>query len=218
MSSSDKTPLMQQYWQIKEEYEEIFNMTKEASQLLAEDLNCKIPDSEIGYLTMHIASAVENINSNESQFRALVVCSSGIGSSKILAARLHKALDNVKIVAEISALSVEEYMDNDIDIIISTVSLEGYQEKTVVVSPMLTKNDIKKIKRQINKLNLNKIKNDIKGQDKNNKKRTFDKKLKVISKLSNDTLKLINEFKIINLDEVKHYDEILDKISKEEEI
>ena len=200
---------------IKEEYEEIFNITKGASQLLAEELNCEIPDSEIGYLTMHIASAIENINSNESQYRVLVVCSSGIGSSKILAARLHKALDNVKIVAETSALAVEEYMNNNIDIIISTVSLENYKDKTIIVSPMLTKNDIKKINRKINKLNLNKIKRDLQPDAKDNKERTFDEKLKVISKLSDDTLKLINEFRIINLDNVKHYDEIIEKISKE---
>lgn len=208
-----RNPILEE---IKEEYEEIFNITKDAAQLLAEELNCEIPDSEIGYLTMHIASAIENINSNKSQFKALIVCSSGIGSSKILAARLHKALDNVEIVAETSALSIEEYMNNGIDIIISTVSLEDYKDKTVVVSPMLTKNDIKKINRQINKLNLNKIKLDIKGKEKNDQERTFDEKLKVISKLSEDTLKLINEFKIINLAEVKHYDEIIEKINKKE--
>lgn len=202
--------------EIKKEYEEIFNITKDASRLLAEELNCEIPDSEIGYLTMHIASAIENINSSESQFRALVVCSSGIGSSKILAARLHKALDNVKIVSETSALSVEEYMDNDIDIIISTVSLEDYKEKTVVVSPMLTKNDIKKINRKINKLNLDEIKRNIKIDKNGSKKRTFDEKLKIISKLSDDTLKLIKEFRIINLDDIYNYDQIIEKISKEE--
>lgn len=202
--------------EIKEEYKEIFNITKDAAQLLAEELNCKIPDSEIGYLTMHIASAIENRNSNESQFRALIVCSSGIGSSKILAARLHKALDPIKIVAETSALSVGEYMDKDIDIIISTVALEEYKDKTVVVSPMLTKKDIKKINRQINKLNLNKIKRDIKGKEKNNQKRTFDEKLEVIAKLSEDTLKLINKFRIINLGKVEHYDEIIEKLRKKE--
>ena len=202
--------------EIKSEYTDIFEKTKNASQLLAEELNTEIPDSEIGYLTMHIASAIENFNTSQNHLRALVVCSSGIGSSKILAARLHKALDNVKIVAETSALSIKEYMEQDIDIIISTVALEDYQDKTIVVSPMLTKSDIKKINRQVNKLNINKMKKEIQGEGKERQVRSIDEKLKIISKLSEDTLKLIEEFQIINLEDIEKYEEILERISKAE--
>ncbi|MEC9490939.1 MAG: BglG family transcription antiterminator [Halanaerobiales bacterium] len=197
---------------LKREYSDIFKITKEAAAVLVEELNCEIPDSEIGYLTMHIASALENADFYFSKINTLVVCSSGIGSSRILAARLKKTLDQLEITAETSALNIEKHLENNqIDLIISTVNLDKYAEKTVVVSPVLVKEDIRKINNKIKQININK------AQQKKTKSITaaegaFEKRLELTSRLSNDILKLIREFKVIEFDKLKNYQEIFKKI------
>jgi mannitol operon transcriptional antiterminator len=201
---------------LKREYNDIFKITKEAAEVLAEELDCEIPDSEIGYLTMHIASALENADFYFSKINILVVCSSGIGSSRILAARLKKTLSNLEIVAETSALNIEEYLDNNqIDLIISTVTLDKYSERTVVVSPVLVKEDIRKINNKIKQININK------AQKKRTKNiaveaESFEENLELVGRLSKDILKLIREFKIIEFDKLYNYEEIFQKICSAE--
>ena len=198
---------------LKREYSDIFEITSEAAKVIAEELNCSIPESEIGYLTMHIASALENRNFYFKKIKTLVVCSSGIGSSRILATRLQKASLNLDIKAEISALNIEEYLnDNQIDLIISTVSLNEFSDKTVVVSPLLADKDVQKIKKKVKEVNItsNKEKNDstsavMEGE-------TFEEKLMLMSKVSDDILKLIRKFKIIEFDRVEDYSQIIKKL------
>ncbi|MGM0370732.1 MAG: BglG family transcription antiterminator, partial [Bacillota bacterium] len=139
---------------LKAEYSRVFTATKKAAQVLEEELDCQIPDAEIGFLTMHIAAAVENTENKADKVKALVVCSSGIGSSKILATRLKKAIDNIEIVDEISALSVtdEKIARQDVDLVISTVSIDNYDGDMVVVTPILLPDEIKKVNQKINQI------------------------------------------------------------------
>mgnify|MGYP006285484885 CR=1 FL=1 len=198
---------------LKREYNDIFQITKEAAEVLTEELDCEIPDSEIGYLTMHIASALENADFYFSKINTLVVCSSGIGSSRILAARLKKTLANLEVVAETSALNIEEYLkNNQIDLIISTVALDKYSEKTVVVSPVLVKEDIRKINNKIKQININKAQEKKPDDFAAVEDGTFEERLESISKLSDDILKLIKEFKIIEFEELENYQDIFKKI------
>lgn len=198
---------------LKREYSDIFELTKEASEVIAEELNCSIPESEIGYLTMHIASALENRNFYFKKVKTLVVCSSGIGSSRILATRLQKASLNLDIKAEISALNIEEYLnENQIDLIISTVPLNKFSDKTVVVSPLLVDKDIQKIKEKVKEVNVSNSKGKIDDTSTAIEGETFEEKLMLMSKVSDDILKLIRQFKIIEFNNVKNYSQILKKL------
>lgn len=198
---------------LKKEYSDIFAITKEAASVIAKELDCSIPDSEIGYLTMHIASALENKNFYFKKIKTLIVCSSGIGSSRILAARLKTVPFDLEIKAEISALNIEKYLDkNQIDLIISTVPLTRFSEKTVVVSPLLGARDIKKIENKIKKININSSNQD-KADSEFIERETFEEKLILILKISDDILQLIKNFKIIEFDKIKDYSQVLKKLS-----
>ena len=202
---------------LKSEYSEIFNATKKSAEVLEEELDCEIPDAEIGFLTMHIAAAVENTENKADKVRALVVCSSGIGSSKILATRLNKAIDNIEIVDEISALSVtdEKIKQEDIDLVVSTVSIDNYQGNMVVVTPILLPDEIKKVNQKINQIRRTSQQNKTTDLDKEEQDVKIEDKVRVMSRLSEDIMSLIEDFSAINIDndvDKKEYAEIVDRI------
>ncbi|CAM3303059.1 PRD domain-containing protein [Brevibacillus invocatus] len=130
--------------QIKSNYPELFAVTREACSQLFPDL--VVPDEEVGYLVMHIGAAVERSKQEQQRYRALVVCSSGIGSSKILATRLKKDFPEIVSLQNLSVFDVGRIPKSEYDVIISTIPLPINTLEYVVVSPLLPPDDIQKIK------------------------------------------------------------------------
>lgn len=133
--------------QIKHNYPELFAVTREAVTRLLPDI--QVPDEEIGYLVMHIGAAVERSMAEQQRYRALVVCSSGIGSSKILATRIQKEIPEIVQLQNASLFDVGMIPESDYDVIISTIPLPIHQLEYVMVSPLLPPEDVQKIKRHL---------------------------------------------------------------------
>lgn len=72
----------------------------------------------------------------------IIVCPTGIGSSRLLAENLHKAYPDLDIRGTTSAFHIEpeELAQNDIDLIISTVRLDTTY-RYIYVSPLLNRQD-----------------------------------------------------------------------------
>ncbi|HAA64578.1 MAG TPA: transcription antiterminator BglG, partial [Thermoanaerobacter sp.] len=84
--------------------------------------------------------------------KALVVCTTGIGTAQLLAARLEKSFKQIEIKDIVSSVSLHESILNDIDIVISTVPIE-INKPFINISPLLTQNDIKRLDEFIQALN-----------------------------------------------------------------
>lgn len=77
--------------EIQKEYEQLFQMIeKSITTVFPEDY---FPEDEIGYLVLYFAVSLDNIA--KKTFRVLVVCSSGMGSSKMLASRLEREIPEI---------------------------------------------------------------------------------------------------------------------------
>ncbi|WP_276318856.1 BglG family transcription antiterminator [Longirhabdus pacifica] len=126
---------------IKEEYDDLFHIIEEGISEAFPNLD--VPEEEVGYLVMHFASALLNQHvSNE--YKALVVCSSGIGTSKILSTRLEHEIPGLK-TENISLFELDRIENYAYDIIVSTVPLKDFSEKYTLVSPLLSKMDLKQV-------------------------------------------------------------------------
>lgn len=134
--------------QIKSDYKDLFLLVTEAVE---ESLDRTLPESEVGYLTLHFGSALEKLQ-NDGRVNALVVCSSGIGSSKMLMTRLRKEIPEIESLKNISMMDLEEHQGAGYDIVISTMELHDDVFPYIVVNPFLTKKDIEKVKLFIRKL------------------------------------------------------------------
>lgn len=133
---------------IQETYPEIFEMVADSFAVLTAEQAIEFSDDEIGFVTLHIASALETISMKTQKLKVLIVCNYGIGTSKLLETRVDKFLD-FDIQGTISKRDLNNQLieDNKIDLIISTISLKRkYQVPIVNVTPLLNEQDIKKLK------------------------------------------------------------------------
>ncbi|QNO14723.1 BglG family transcription antiterminator [Alkalicella caledoniensis] len=146
-----RNPLLER---IKEEYSEIYQLSSKCGKVLEKKLGLDIPESEIGYLAMHLGAALENYKtSQKTKYRVVVACASGLGSSRLLSSRIEKEFSDVQVLDIISTINIEDYSFNeDVDFVISTVDFEVEGIKVAVVNPLLNPEDKKKIQRVITEL------------------------------------------------------------------
>ncbi|MCF3944503.1 BglG family transcription antiterminator [Oceanobacillus alkalisoli] len=130
--------------QIKHDYDDLFHLIAEAASVIFPDLD--FPDDEIGFLVLHFAAALLK---GERQ-KALVICSSGIGTAKILATQLMKQVPEIKQIENKSMFDVDEADLDQYDLIISTLPLTELEDTDyILVSPMLNQSEVHQIKKAI---------------------------------------------------------------------
>lgn len=190
--------------QIKQDYHHLFELVAEAVEVIFPDI--QFPDDEIGYLVLHFAAAIlkdENLN-------ALVICSSGIGSAKILATKLMKYVPEIKQIENKSLFEVERKDMDKYDVIISTIPLKELDKKDyIVVSPMLNQAEVHQIKKSIRKKKLN-VKN------KQHKKSSNDAlmELETLKFYTDAILNLLHSFYV---EEIRETDSVLLAICRDVE-
>ncbi|OKL35528.1 BglG family transcription antiterminator [Domibacillus mangrovi] len=141
---------------IKERYPETFFACKKACELLENRTGSSIPNDEVGYLAMHIGAAlIRKKDTLKSEYTAIVVCSSGLGTSTYLASRLRTEMPNLKVEAVVSMNELEGGLQEKLaaDILISTINLPFVKNKNIViVSPFLKQEDLSRIQNTLFKV------------------------------------------------------------------
>lgn len=132
--------------QIRADYGQLFSTVGEAVREVYPDW--AIPDEEIGYLVMHFGASMERSEvSGDGQLRTLLVCTSGIGSSRLLAVRLAKMFPRLEMIGHVSWYEASRIPESDYDLILSTVELPLPASKYVKLSPLLPEEDQETLRR-----------------------------------------------------------------------
>lgn len=130
---------------IQSEYPDLFVATKkEANQAFAPIV---LPDEEIGFLTLHFGAILTRQN-QRSSLSALVVCSSGIGSAKMLSSRIQQEFAEITSITIASLFELDHYDPKSFDLFISTVNFDK-SKGAIHVSPVLTKEEVALIRSYI---------------------------------------------------------------------
>ena len=130
------------------QYPHIFEVARMTSVVIEEKVDKPVPEDEVGFICMHLGAAIERLLPPSSQrWRILVVCGGGTATAWLLVSKLMAELPNVEIVEIMSArqLSIQHAFDSDIDAIISTIPLQIQGMPVIVVTPVLTDRDRKRI-------------------------------------------------------------------------
>lgn len=139
--------------EIKKSYEKLYSTIKIAAEyVFKED---KFPEDEIGFLVLHFAVALDKVL--DKSITALVVCSSGMGSSKMLANRLIREIPEVEIKKIVSFLKLTQENLEEYDVIFSTVSLPLDTQDYVMVSPLLNKKELAEVKKLLETIRFSKL-------------------------------------------------------------
>lgn len=100
---------------------------------------------ELGYVVIHFATSLERYPSGK-KLSTLVLCSSGVGTSRILESRLNKYVPEIQKVRAAKISEMNHLNFNDYDLILSTVFLPGFELSYKVISPLLLDDEIREIK------------------------------------------------------------------------
>lgn len=129
---------------IRQRYPDVYAAVEHACGLFRDKLYIEdISPSEITFVAMHFAAAAETLRVEQKRIAVAVVCPSGMGASRMLAANLIRSLHNIEIRQIMSAFSLEpqKLAESGIDLVISTVPLE-IDFPFVCVSPIPQTQDL----------------------------------------------------------------------------
>lgn len=131
--------------QLKYMYSDIFERSKLACTCIETMLKCKVSEAEIGFVAMHFGAAIERVGKEKKKQREIhvgIICSSGIGVSALMAARVKSIVDEHVVIKTYALAETEK--DTESELYISTFAFE-HPIKTVVVNPLLSSHDIENI-------------------------------------------------------------------------
>ncbi len=138
---------------VMKNYPEVYHLTKMVIHHFEKFVQNSIGENEIAFIAMHFGGWLrrEGIVLNQNRLRILIVCTSGIGTSKILESQLEGLLTEVDIVATKSLRDYQQYAKS-VDFIVSTVPLAEDEIPVLVVNPILDNKDKELLLKKINRL------------------------------------------------------------------
>ena len=137
-----KNPL---YQKIISEYKILFHACKVALQVIEDNLKIHFDDHEVSYIAMHFAASLHRQRMDQrQQQKVLLVCASGIGTSRLLKARLLDHFTDFEVIDSLSLQKLDSYLETHaVDLIITTIPLAKTVVPIIEVSPMLTQVELK---------------------------------------------------------------------------
>lgn len=143
--------------EIKEHYLELYRIINNTCRLIFSRYNFKIPPEEVGYITMHIAVAIQKQQAMLKNIKVLVVCPSGIGTARILCNKVKALFSDIGIIDVVSLHDINNIIDkNEYDLILSTVPVSfKTKDNLIVVSHFMTKADVENISNFISNFKAN---------------------------------------------------------------
>lgn len=140
--------------QIMLEYPHLFKIVRKSTEQLSKryDLT-KIDDAEVGFITLYFAEAAE---STRPPINTVVVCTTGLGTARLLKAKLAKRFSELNVTELVAKRDLEKEVKNTtkpVNLIISTVNLpDNIGVPTLVVSALLTLEDQERLERVISQV------------------------------------------------------------------
>lgn len=136
-----RNPLLQQ---IRKDYDSLFEEVKQSVHQAWP--GTEVPDEEIGFLVMHFGASIERLRALKREIRAIIVCTSGIGSSRMLSSRLSKEIPEIRIMDSVSWYEAARIPTDQYDLVLSTVDLPMDENQYYKVSPLLTAEESERLR------------------------------------------------------------------------
>lgn len=132
---------------IKKNYPLAFEAGVIASIAIEEQTLTKIDENEVGYLALHIGSAIERRKLRSGPKRCLIVCASGLGTSQLIYYKLKSQFgQNLDVMGTTEYYRLSQYNLQEIDFIVSSIPIPKELPIPVIeVNAIVGDSDISKI-------------------------------------------------------------------------
>lgn len=135
---------------VKEKYPDIFRLTQKVSKHLENAVGKPVSDSELTLITIHFGGWLEKMGIEVAKRKnALLVCNTGVGTSRLLQHQLEGLFSTVDIIGCVSLRDYEE-MDLEADFIISTIPLAEKGKPVFVVNAILSDAEKERLLKKVN--------------------------------------------------------------------
>ncbi|WP_420769065.1 BglG family transcription antiterminator [Parageobacillus thermoglucosidasius] len=144
--------------EIKNNFPFSFELAIVASEVIQRKYAITINEDEIGYIAIHLAASIERIKNVKRRKvkRVAVVCASGMGTAKLLAASIESKFPGLEIVGTYPSFSIKEIENDDVDLILSTVPIKEERTTPILhIHSLLTDKDVEKVNEYISRKHLN---------------------------------------------------------------
>lgn len=101
--------------------------------------------NDVLYIVIHFASAFER-TAEINDLSILIVCSSGVGTAKILESRLVKNIPEINAIDISTVSNLYKHNFEEYDLILSTIFLNGFEQEYKVVTPLIMDDEMENIK------------------------------------------------------------------------
>ena len=145
--------------EVKQNYSDVFFMTKEILANMEAFSQATISDDEIVYVCLHFLAAIERRKENH-KFSVLAICATGFGAAQMLKNRLESELGNrIEVVDVIGYYELNQEKIDGIDFIVSAVDLSNlyFQIPVFMVSVFLKSEEISQIRHAMNQMQVSRI-------------------------------------------------------------
>lgn len=139
---------------IKDSYPDIYRRCEQVAEVLKEFTGKEVPEQEIGFLTVHFGAAMVRLEGRKEKIRRVqagVVCSSGIGISRLMSSKLEKLFHGRIKLTAYGKHDMTPYVMSKTDFLISSIPLEQVDIPVVFVNPLLNEEDIENIRHMVSK-------------------------------------------------------------------
>lgn len=130
---------------------DMFQAVKQACHEVFSKLGIHFADSDIGYIALHFLASLKRMQ-DKREFKALVVCGTGRGTSQFLKTILEHEIRHLQVIGCCSALGLENQLQSlNPDLLISVVQVKA-KVPVVVVHSIPTPEDLDSIQKVITQL------------------------------------------------------------------
>ncbi|WP_152657561.1 BglG family transcription antiterminator [Oceanobacillus sp. CFH 90083] len=136
---------------VKRNYPEVFHLTKKVVHHFENVIGKPINENEIAFLAMHFGGWLrkEGVQLGKTQTKMLIVCTNGLGTSRLLESQLKGLFSDVKMIG-VTSLREYEKMNLDVDFIVSTIPLPDQGVPVFVVNPVLDNKEKEQLLKKVN--------------------------------------------------------------------
>lgn len=135
---------------IQKSYPEIYHKCERVAKVLGDSIGKTVPDEEVGFLAVHFGAAIVRLEGKKEEVRKVhvgVVCSSGIGISRLMSSKLEKAFRDQMDITAYGTKDITPYIAGKTDFFISSIPMDAQETPVVYVNPLLNKEDMEEIRR-----------------------------------------------------------------------
>lgn len=137
---------------VKTKYHDIFLLTQKVIHHLEKAVGKSVNENEIALLAMHFGGWMRRTGATlTARKKLLIVCTNGVGTSKLLERQLEGLLPTVDIM---DSVSLREYESGDyaVDFIVSTIPLQSENTPVFLVSAILTETEKERLLQNVHPL------------------------------------------------------------------